>query len=181
MASKRFKGRGTAARTAYVGMGATVNGHLAHGAFVGHGVTVNGHVGCMADVGAGAVIEAGAHVNGYGAVCVRSVIKSGVAVPYGARIHHDYIVHAILSAGFDNRGYHVIAVLCQTRNYAGPSNPLEWRVMAGCRDFSFEDALRHWGREDWHGGSPDIAAKVAYLKKAVKIWEKENGKLGCRL
>lgn len=181
MASKRFAGRGKADRGAYIGGSVAINGFVEPRAYIYEGATVDGHVRYGGSIGASAVIESGATVGLDAMVRERSVIKSGVTVPMGARVHEDYIVHAILSAGFDNRGYHVIAVLCQTRNDAGPSNPLEWRVMAGCRDFSFEDALRHWGREDWHGGSPDIAAKVAYLKKAVKIWEKENGKLGCRL
>ena len=178
---KRFKGRGRAKRCAYIGENVTINGYVGRSACVGDGATVGGRVEYMADVGAGAVIEVGAAVELNGTVRERTIIKSGVVVPAGADIHAGYIVHAVLSAGLDTRGYHVIAVLCQERNDDGPSNPMQWRVMAGCRDFTFDEALFHWGKPNWGwGGNPDIAAKVAYLKKAVKIWEKENGKLGRR-
>lgn len=173
--SKRFLGRGKAHRSAYIGKSVTINGWVGKHAYIEEGALVDGTVRYCGSVGASAVIESGATVEFDASVRERSIIKWGVTVPSDARIHEDYIVHAILSAGFDARGYHVIAVLCQKR-ISTTELPREWRVMAGCRDFTFEDALGHW-----EGGSPDIAAKVAYLKQAVEIWEKANGELGCRL
>ena len=173
------KHAGKVERGAYVDDLATVhkNGYVARGAFVEAYAHVHGRVGSLADVRSGVVVEAGANVEVLATLGADSTLKAGVVLPVSAYVHGGYTVWAVISAGFDQRGYHVIAVLCQERNDSGPSNPLEWRVMAGCRDFDFATAEAHW----IYNNNPDILAKVAYLKKAVRVWEKTNGKLGSKL
>jgi hypothetical protein len=59
----------------------------------------------------------------------------------------------IISAGSDRRGYFFAAVRQDGK----------WRVRAGCRDFSIETALSHWGP----GGASDRPDCLALVKKIV--------------
>ena len=68
---------------------------------------------------------------------------------------------AVLNAGADRRGYQFVAVRIRGA----------YRILAGCRNFSIEEALRHWGR----GGPSDrpdcfamvenLAAQIAALRE----------------
>ena len=51
--------------------------------------------------------------------------------------------------GYDARGYHFRAVLFETG----------WRVTAGCRNFSYEEALIHWAN------NPDAMARLSIIPK----------------
>ena len=57
----------------------------------------------------------------------------------------------VFDAGCDHRGYRFIAGVDLGRH--------ELRIFAGCRDFSVEDALRHWTIKD----NREALRKVDYL------------------
>ena len=56
----------------------------------------------------------------------------------------------VLIAQFDPRNYTLVVWKCQGKP----------RVKAGCRDFSFEEALAHWGSSDY----PDAARGQMYVQ-----------------
>ena len=64
----------------------------------------------------------------------------------------------IISAGADFRGYWFSAVK-QTGN---------WRVRAGCRDFSVADALAHWG-SGGQSDNPKCLALVEHLVAEIAV------------
>ena len=59
----------------------------------------------------------------------------------------------LINGGADRRGYYFTGIL-----KAG-----EWRIRAGCRDFSIKQALRHWGS----GGNSDKPDCFALVEKIV--------------
>ena len=59
----------------------------------------------------------------------------------------------IISAGVDVRGYWFAAI----------RQDGEWRIRAGCRDFSVEEALSHWGP----GSKSDRPDCLALVEKIV--------------
>ena len=59
----------------------------------------------------------------------------------------------IISAGTDRRGYFFAAV----------RHDRKWRIRAGCRDFSVETALSHWGS----GGASDKPDCLVLVEKIV--------------
>ena len=57
----------------------------------------------------------------------------------------------LVRAGKDRRGYEFTALKLRG----------QWRIMAGCRNFSLPDARRHWG----HGGASDRPECLALVEK----------------
>ena len=73
----------------------------------------------------------------------------------------------IISAGEDSRGYTFAAVLQDG----------EWRIRAGCRDFSIDEALEHWG-PDGESDNPECLALVEKLKAEIKARNKAKMEIG---
>ena len=50
----------------------------------------------------------------------------------------------------------------------------EWRIIAGCRNFSIEEAREHWGSPDYHTPSSGqkVIAMLDWLEKQPKPEEK---------
>ena len=67
----------------------------------------------------------------------------------------------LIDGGKDSRGYYFTGMLV-----AG-----EWRIRAGCRDFSLEEAREHWGARS-ASNRPDCLALVE--KIAAEITKREN-------
>lgn len=61
-----------------------------------------------------------------------------------------------LTAGKDSRGYAFLAA--RIRN--------QWRILAGCRNFSIDEARKHWG-PGGRSDRPDCLALVQVLASAI--------------
>ena len=65
-----------------------------------------------------------------------------------------------VAAGKDSRGYWFQPIRVHG----------QWRITAGCRNFSVEDARRHWGPD----GVSDRSDCLALVEKCVEIIEKSE-------
>lgn len=101
----------------------------------------------MHDFGDGCgLVLARRHANGGGWVACTAQVYGGAWV-YLTTTDHGYVV---------------------TANWVNG----EWRVVAGCRDFSFSEAREHWGSRDYH--SPQSGSRIL----AVLDWLAAQPQLG---
>jgi hypothetical protein len=72
-----------------------------------------------------------------------------------------------LTAGKDSRGYQFFGLKIRG----------QWRVIAGCRNLSINDALEHWGP----GGSSDRPECLAFVKKIAAAASESDRHLASHL
>ena len=74
-----------------------------------------------------------------------------------ARVERSDDTFRYLAVGCDNRGF-----LFEGMRIRG-----QWRVVAGCRNFSIEDARKHWGKDGW-SDRPDCLALVEKIAALIR-------------
>ena len=104
-------------------------------------------------------------------VPIEEIVKNKKTIIGGGHLYLQDYAHPlpdwIISAGEDSRGYTFAAVLQDG----------EWRIRAGCRDFSIDEALEHWG-PDGESDNPECLALVEKLKAEIKARNKAKMETG---